>query len=141
MSFLEKLPIIPARGQAFPVEAGQAFGGGAIGYPYAYNDVVYISYEYVEQADVNVSLSTHLKDYMAENAGLSTEFKTLLETKAANGETLTYLVIGDSISTGGDAIHDGYFNAKYLKNSMLFMRNILTLPIGEGLFIRSVIFC
>ena len=90
------------------VAAGQAFGGGAIPYPYAYNDVVYVSYDYVEQDEVNEAVSTHLKDYMVGRAGLSDDFKELVKAKAAAGETLTYLVIGDSISTGGDAMHDGY---------------------------------
>lgn len=92
------------------VAAGQVFAGGPVSYPYAYNDVVYVTYDYVEQADVNESISTYLKGYLA-NAGLSgvsNEFKALLAEKAAAGETLTWLVIGDSISTGADAHHDGY---------------------------------
>ena len=76
----------------------------------SYSYVAYVTYDYVEQADVNESISTHLKEYLATAglSGVSGEFKELLADKAAAHETLTWLVIGDSISTGADAYRDGY---------------------------------
>ncbi len=77
---------------------------------YTYGNVAYVTYDYVEVSTDNKAISTYLKEFVADNGNtpLSDDFKTLLETKAANNDTLTYLVIGDSISTGADGYRDGY---------------------------------
>lgn len=72
----------------------------------AFNYTVYVTYDYLAHSE-NQSFQDKLEELNTGYLKISDDLKK----KIAAGGTLTYLVVGDSISTGAEGTRDGYEHA------------------------------